>query len=84
MSHFSTLHIGLDVQKESIAVTYAAKEHEAEMIYPGTIGGCVANFWRRQSPMTRKAATKSISSISASWLRLPSRCVKQVIATVSL
>jgi hypothetical protein len=34
----------LDVHKESIAVTYVAKEHEAGVIYLGTIGYCVANF----------------------------------------
>jgi transposase len=38
MSHSSTLYIGLDVHKESIAVAYVAKEHEAEVIYLGTIG----------------------------------------------
>jgi transposase len=38
MRHSSTLYSGLDVHKESIAVAYSAKEHEAEVIYLGTIG----------------------------------------------
>ena len=38
MSQSSTLYVGLDVHKESIAVAYVAKEHEAEVIYLGTIG----------------------------------------------
>jgi transposase len=38
MRHSSTLYIGLDVHKESIAVAYVAKEHDAEVIYLGTIG----------------------------------------------
>ena len=38
MSHSSTLYIGLDVHKESIAVAYVAQEHAAEVIYLGTIG----------------------------------------------
>jgi transposase len=38
MSHSSTLYVGLDVHKESMAVAYVAKEHDAEVIYLGTIG----------------------------------------------
>jgi transposase len=38
MSHSSTLYVGLDVHKESIAVAYVAKNHDAEVIYLGTIG----------------------------------------------
>jgi transposase len=38
MSHSSTLYVGLDVHKESIAVAYVAKEHDADVIYLGTIG----------------------------------------------
>ena len=34
----STLFIGLDVHKESIAVAYVATEHEAAVTYLGTIG----------------------------------------------
>jgi transposase len=38
MSHSSTLYVGRDVHKESIAVAYVAKDHDAEVIYLGTIG----------------------------------------------
>jgi transposase len=38
MHHSSTLYVGLDVHKDSIAVAYVAKDHDAEVIYLGTIG----------------------------------------------
>jgi transposase len=38
MSQSSTLYVGLDVHKDSIAVAYVAKAHDAEVIYLGTIG----------------------------------------------
>jgi transposase len=38
MSQSSTLFIGMDVHKESIAVAYVAQDHGAEVIYLGTIG----------------------------------------------
>jgi transposase len=38
MSHSNTLYVGLDVHKDSIVVAYVAKEHDAEVIYLGTIG----------------------------------------------
>jgi transposase len=38
MSQSSTLFIGMDVHKDSIAVAYVAQEHGAEVIYLGTIG----------------------------------------------
>jgi transposase len=38
MHNSSTLYVGLDVHKDSIAVAYVAKEHDAEAIYLGTIG----------------------------------------------
>jgi transposase len=38
MSHSNTLYVGLDVHKDSIAVAYVAKEHDAEVLYLGTIG----------------------------------------------
>ena len=34
----STLYVGLEVHKESIAVAYVAKDHPAEVISLGTIG----------------------------------------------
>jgi transposase len=38
MPQSSTLYIGMDVHKESIAVAYVAKDHDAEVISLGTIG----------------------------------------------
>src|SRR3989442_3659187 len=38
MHHSSTLYVGLDVHKESIAVAYVAQDHGAEVTYLGTIG----------------------------------------------
>jgi transposase len=38
MRQSSTLYIGLDVHKDSIAVAYVAQEHGAEVIYLGTTG----------------------------------------------
>jgi transposase len=38
MPQSSTLDVGLDVHKESIAVAYVAKDHDAEVIYLGSIG----------------------------------------------
>jgi transposase len=38
MAQASTLFIGLDVHKESIAVAYVAEEREAEVVFLGTIG----------------------------------------------
>ena len=35
---YSTLFIGLDVHKDSIAVAYVAQEHGAEVLYLGAIG----------------------------------------------
>ena len=38
MSQSSTLFIGMDVHKETIAVAYIAQDHGAEVTYLGTIG----------------------------------------------
>jgi len=38
MHQSSTLYIGMDVHKEAIAVAYVAKDHDADVIYLGTIG----------------------------------------------
>jgi transposase len=38
MAHTSTLFVGLDVHKETIAVAYVSEEREAEVLFLGTIG----------------------------------------------
>jgi transposase len=38
MAQSSTLYIGLEVHKESIAVAYAAKDYGADVVYLGSIG----------------------------------------------
>src|SRR5713226_10432569 len=38
MAHSSTLFVGLDVHKETIAVAYGGEEREAEVVFLGTIG----------------------------------------------
>jgi hypothetical protein len=38
MHQSSTLYIGMDVHKDSIAVAYVAKAHDAEVTFLGTIG----------------------------------------------
>jgi transposase len=38
MNQSSTLYIGMDVHKDTIAVAYVAKDHDAEVVYRGTIG----------------------------------------------
>src|SRR2546427_5173321 len=38
MAHTSTLFVGLDVHKETIAVAYAADDREAAVVSFGTIG----------------------------------------------
>jgi transposase len=38
MSQSTTLYVGMDVHKDSIAIAYVAKDHGAEVIYLGTIG----------------------------------------------
>ena len=38
MAHSSTLFVGLDVHKETIAVAYITEEREAEIVFLGTIG----------------------------------------------
>ena len=38
MSPSSTLFIGMDVHKDSIAVAYVAQDHGAEVMYLGAIG----------------------------------------------
>src|SRR5882724_3357570 len=55
MSHSHTLSVGLDVPKDSIAVAYVAKEHDAEVISLGTIGTRQADIDQRIRKRQSKA-----------------------------
>ena len=55
MPQSSTLSIGLDVHKESIAVAYVAQEHHAEVVSLGTIGTRQCDI----DPLLRKMPSKS-------------------------
>jgi transposase len=55
MSQSSTLYIGMDVHKDSIAVAYVAQEHGAEVIYLGPMGTRQADI----DQLTRKLQAKA-------------------------
>jgi transposase len=56
MSHSSTLFIGMDVHKDTIAVAYVAQEHGAEVTSLGTIGTrpCDIDQLIRKMPLQAK------------------------------
>jgi transposase len=55
MPHPHTRDLGLDVQKESIAVAYVAQEHGAEVTYLGTMGTRQCDL----DPLLRQRQSKS-------------------------
>ena len=55
MRHSSTLYVGLDVHKESIAVAYAPEEREAEVVFLGTIGTRQCDIDKLVRQLTSKA-----------------------------
>jgi transposase len=55
MPQSSTLYVGLDVHKDSIAVAYVAQDHGADVIYYGTIGTRHGNI----DQLTRKLQAKA-------------------------
>ncbi|MGH8512861.1 MAG: hypothetical protein ACREV8_02715 [Gammaproteobacteria bacterium] len=61
MKHSSTLYVGLDVHKESIAVAYAAEKRDAEVISLGTIGTRQCDI----DKLIRKLQSKGHTLVSA-------------------
>jgi transposase len=55
MRHSSTLYVGLDVHKESIAVAYAPEERAAEVVFLGTIGTRQCDIDKLVRQLTSKA-----------------------------
>jgi hypothetical protein len=55
MSQSSTLFIGMDVHKDTIAVAYLAQDHGAEVTYLGTIGTRQCDLDQRIRQMQSKA-----------------------------
>jgi transposase len=60
MSHPSTLYIGLDTHKDSIAVAYAGEARDAEVVFLGRIGtrqGDIDKLIRTVAHLLRRAIT---------------------------
>ena len=55
MHQSSTLYIGLDVHKDSMAVAYVAQDHDAEVVSLGTIGTRHGDLDKRIRNMPSKA-----------------------------
>jgi transposase len=55
MRHSSTLYVGLDVHKESIAIAYALEERDAEVVFLGTIGTRQCDIDKLVRQLTSKA-----------------------------
>jgi hypothetical protein len=61
MAQSRTLYVGLDVHKDSIAVAYVAKAHEAEVGYLGPIGTRRRELVNSCASCTPKPHTWSLS-----------------------
>ena len=61
MPQSSTLYVGLDVHKESIAVAYVAQDHDAEVVSLGTIGTRQADIDHLTRKLQSTARTSSLS-----------------------
>ena len=66
MKQSSTLYVGMDVHKESIAVAYVAQDHGAEVVSLGTVGTrqCDIDKLIRQLPVEEPAAGLCLRSRS--------------------
>ena len=66
MQPSSTLYVGLDVHKESIAVAYVAEDHGAEVVSLGTIG-------TRQCDIDSLSVSSIQKPNTLSWSMKPAR-----------
>jgi transposase len=62
MSQSSTLFIGMDVHKESIAVAYARQDYGADVVYLGSIGTRQCDIDKLVRRCTRRPNTSSLST----------------------
>ena len=62
MQQSSTLYVGLDVHKDSIAVAYVAKDHAAHVLSYGTISTRHADI----DQLTRKLQSKATRRVFVS------------------
>jgi hypothetical protein len=75
MKHSSTLYVGLDVHKESIAVAYVSDAKDAEVFYLGSIGTRQSDidklipgetiprsFWLRRIDISQRAEPPRIAA----------------------
>ena len=67
MPQSSTLYVGMDVHKESIAVAYVAQDHGAEVVSLGTIGTRQCDI----DTLIRKLQSKSHARSSLSMKPVP-------------
>ena len=55
MHQSSTLYVGMDIHKESIAVAYAANTHHTEVLYLGSVGTRQSDIDRRVRQLQSKS-----------------------------
>jgi transposase len=71
MSQSSTLFIGMDVHKDSIAVAYVAQDHGAEVTYLGSIGtrqGAIDHLIRKMQSKAKHLIFVYEAGPCGSWL----------------
>jgi len=62
MAQSRTLYSGLDVQKASIAVAYAAKDSGADVVYLGSLGTRQCDIDQRFGRCNRRPNASSLST----------------------
>jgi hypothetical protein len=67
MHQSSTLYVGMDVHKESIAVAYVAKDHDAEVVSLGTFGTRQCDIDKLFRSYTCRPNTRSVVFQIYTW-----------------